>query len=175
MDFVEYSDDAGTKVDVIGVKLAPFNPTSLDAVLIALEMLCINENDIVYDLGCGDGRFLLESLKKCNIQKGVGIEYDSVLVERAISLCKCREGEENQETLNIIHGNVLSVDFSEATALFIYLVPEGMRALRNQLREMLLKGTRIVSYVFSIPDLSPIRIELFKGSTKLYLYTSESL
>ncbi len=44
----------------IGEKLAPFNPTSLEVVAIALEMLQIGASDIVYDLGCGDARFLIE-------------------------------------------------------------------------------------------------------------------
>lgn len=44
----------------VGRKLAPYNPTNLDAVLMALEMLQLNEHDIFYDLGCGDGRLLVE-------------------------------------------------------------------------------------------------------------------
>jgi precorrin-6B methylase 2 len=154
----------------IGQKLAPFNPTHEEAVDIAIDMLSITNQDIVYDLGCGDGRFIMQSLQKIGIKKGVGIEYDSSLVERALDRCNCREGEVNHEILHIIHGNVLDVDFSEADVLFIYLVPEGMRSIQSKLLEMLRKGCRIVTYVFSIPDIAPRRVEVFKGSTKLYLY-----
>lgn len=72
---MEFAADATSKVDgvaaspelaeqgaaqLIGKKLAPYNPTNLDAVHIALEMLELNSSDIFYDLGCGDGRLLVE-------------------------------------------------------------------------------------------------------------------
>ncbi len=44
----------------VGEKLAPYNPTSVDVIAMALELLQLQENDIVYDLGCGDARFLVE-------------------------------------------------------------------------------------------------------------------
>ena len=44
----------------VGPKLAPFNPTNLDAIHVALDLLHLTSNDVVYDLGCGDGRFLIE-------------------------------------------------------------------------------------------------------------------
>lgn len=154
----------------IGQKLAPFNPTHEEAIDVAIEMLSITNQDIVYDLGCGDGRFLMQSLQRRGIKKGVGIEYDSSLVQRALDRCNCKEGEVNHERLHIIHGNVLDVDFSEANVLFIYLVPEGMRSIKSKLLKMLTKGCRIVTYIFSIPGVSPRRVEVFKSSTKLYLY-----
>ncbi len=50
-----------------GPKLAPYNPTNMDAVHIALDMLELSENDVLYDLGCGDGRLLIEveSITQC--------------------------------------------------------------------------------------------------------------
>lgn len=47
---------------IIGTKLAPYNPTNIDAIHIAIDLLKLNSNDILYDLGCGDGRFLIEVL-----------------------------------------------------------------------------------------------------------------
>ena len=89
----------------IGAKLAPFNPTSITAIHIALDMIStvrpVDENDVLYDLGCGDGRFLSEALNKYTFLKGIGIEYDLSLVDRAKTLCKCHE------RIEIIHGNVL--------------------------------------------------------------------
>ena len=113
-----------------GEKLAPFNPTHLDACDIAIGMLNISSEDVVYDLGCGDGRFLLRSLERARICKGVGVEYDSTLVSRAMSCCSCAPNQVNSGRISIVHENVLDVDFSEATALFIYLVPAGIRAIR---------------------------------------------
>lgn len=51
-----------TEQQQIGVKLAPYNPTNIDAVHIALDMLALESSDIFYDLGCGDGRLLIEVL-----------------------------------------------------------------------------------------------------------------
>ena len=154
----------------IGQKLAPFNPTHEDAIKMAIEILSITSSDIVYDLGCGDGRFIIQSYEKKGIKKGVGIEYDRALVEKAQINCKCREDEVNYGKLNIVHSNVLDTDFSEATVLFIYLVPEGIKMLKLKLLDMLNKGCRIATYIFSIPGVKPKRVELFKGITKLYLY-----
>ena len=61
----------------------------------------------------------------------MGIEYDLSLVEKAKTYCKCgNNGELHIDRLLILHENVLDVDFSEASALFIYLVPVGMKAIR---------------------------------------------
>ena len=53
----------------VGEKLAPYNPTNYEALDIAIELLKIQETDIVYDLGCGDGRFLVRVSKICHSSK----------------------------------------------------------------------------------------------------------
>lgn len=113
-----------------GQKLAPFNPTHIDAINLAIDMLSVSSEDTVYDLGCGDGRFLLQCLAYRGICKGVGIEYDYSLVERAVAHCLCGKGQQNASKLQILHENVLDVDFSEATIIFVYLVPDGIKAIR---------------------------------------------
>jgi hypothetical protein len=65
------NDDNNNNNENIGPKLAPYNPTSIEAIYIALELLELKDNDILYDLGCGDGRLLVEvifinkSFKNC--------------------------------------------------------------------------------------------------------------
>jgi len=75
-------------------------------------------------------RFLMQSLSERRIATGVGIEYDSILAEKAREYCLCKPGQEHFGRLKVLHENVLNVDFGEATVLFIYLVPEGIKALR---------------------------------------------
>ena len=72
----------------------------------------------------------------------------------------------------VIHGNVLDFNYSDATALFVYLVPTGMKALRDTLIALMTenKEVRVVTYVFSIPNLEPKQVYVYKLSTKLYLY-----
>lgn len=103
----------------------------------------------------------------------VGVEYDLVYVNKALKLL--HDNSISKEQVSILHDNVLNIDFLEANAIFIYLVPAGMRALRERLIEALRRGVRIVTYVFSIPDLTPIDVKIYKGITKIYLYTQESL
>jgi precorrin-6B methylase 2 len=60
---------------VLGRKLAPYNPTNLDCVTLALNLLDLKQEDILYDLGCGDGRFLVEvPLLNISINLGVGLK-----------------------------------------------------------------------------------------------------
>jgi hypothetical protein len=163
----------------VGKKLAPFNPASAEVVDTALELLQIKDNDVIYDLGCGDARLLVKvgnaeckdqllakgslellriSWRHCNrvsyqiVQacslnptiRAVGIEYDSDIYQRACALV-AGSGLPTEQ-IRVLHDNVLNVDFSEATCIFVYLVPEGMAMLRNSFLEALGRGVRIVSY-----------------------------
>ena len=159
----------------VGRNLAPFNPTNLDCIGLALTMLCMGDNERLFDLGCGDGRFMIEAVRRCPTVQTIGVEYDLALCLRARenvahSLETCQA-----DRCVVIHDNVLNVDLSDATLMFIYLVPEGMKALKDVLVRSLERGARIVTYVFSIPGLIPCEVQLYKGSTKLYLYTSASV
>lgn len=159
----------------VGVKLAPFNPINVACAIIALEMLEISSSiagSKFFDLGCGDGRVLIEACKINGSICAVGIDYDISLCARALKNIK-DHGYELQAT--VLHDNVMDVDIENASYLFIYLVPEGIRAIREKLLAALARDAKVVTYIFSIPDLQPTRIEIYKGSTKLYLYTRSSL
>lgn len=156
----------------IGDKLAPYNPTNIEAVHVAIKMLDIKESDIVFDLGCGDGRFLIEVCKylpSVNI-KCFGVEYDSDLCTRARELIA--QQSDMVDRIKIIHDNVVNVNFAAtATVLFIYLVPEGILRLKENIIAALNNGARVVTYVFSIPGLTPKEVVVYKQSTKIYLYS----
>ena len=161
----EISED---RLETIGLKLAPYNPTNVEAIEVALDLLKIVDDDVIYDLGCGDARFLIQACSKVTKIRCIGIEYDLKYYEKA---CMNVISNNLEDKIKIIHDNVLNINFIEdATVLFIYLVPEGMNKLRENLIKALDKGVRIVTYVFSIPDLSPSQVVLYKGSTKIYLY-----
>eukprot|EP01039_Chlorochromonas_danica_P008387 gene8387-9245_t len=136
----------------IGPKLAPFNPSHEDVVNLALDMMAVRSDDLVYDLGCGDGRVLvqLSGEKACRRfpeVRGVGVEYDLAVAQRAQKLT---EDQELTDRISIIHGNALDIDFSTATAIFLYLLPAGMKALKERLVQALERGVRIVSYGINI-------------------------
>jgi hypothetical protein len=134
-----------------GEKLAPFNPTSDQAITYGLELLNLTPADTLYDLGCGDARFLVEATKRCGVKRCIGIEYDAEFVQvsaaqpathcttRAITSCgrasnrpqppasqKAQHKIEEAgvaDAVSVFHENVLNVDLSDATAIFVYLLP----------------------------------------------------
>lgn len=161
--------------EIIGRKLAPFNPTNLDCIGLALTMLCMGDNERLFDLGCGDGRFVIEAVKMNRTVQAIGVEYDLALCSRARANAKRILDATQAARCVIYHDNVLNIDLSHATSMFIYLVPEGLSALKDALIRSLERGTRIVTYVFSIPGLIPHEVQRYKCSTKLYLYTEESV
>jgi tRNA1(Val) A37 N6-methylase TrmN6 len=108
-----------------GKKLAPFNPTPDEVIDTALALLRIKAGDVVYDLGCGDARFLIAAAKQSDV-KGLGVEYDKQFVEKAQSRI---EESGLEDRITVVHENVLNVDLSPATSIFIYLVPEGMKLI----------------------------------------------
>ena len=159
----------------IGIKLAPYNPTNPEAVVMALSLLALGENEVLYDLGCGDGRFMVEAVKANATVRAVGVEYDSRLCDRATANVSHSLDPAQSVRCAVVNDNVLNVDLSDATAVFVYLVPEGMKALREMLVSLLGRGARVVTYVFSVPGLTPQNVLVYKGSTKLYLYTKDSV
>ena len=128
-------------------KLAPFNPTDLSAQKAALSLLSLTTSDVLYDLGCGDGRFIFSAflsvpggLKKC-----VGIEYDSVYHERCLStLATLPPAASAGGRVEFRHADVTGEEWEDATAIFVYLVPDGLKRIEGKLVEVLARGGRLV-------------------------------
>ena len=149
--------------------LAPYNPTPKEVVDIAIKMLNIQDDDVVYDVGCGKGAFLVEAAKQVkSCERFVGIEYDESLYE------SCKENVQKyhlEDRVHVVKADATKYDFSDATAMFLYLVPNGLRAIYSDLEKRLKDGCRIVSYTFSIPNLKPVKeISTTKAGLKLRLY-----
>jgi tRNA G46 methylase TrmB len=168
---MEESNDNNDVIDNnnkrIGIKLAPYNPSGMEVVDIAIKLLDLQDHDIFYDLGCGDGRLLITSCQLNKLIKCVGIEYDIDIYNKAIELVNKYE---LAEQITILHDNVLNIDFDNATKLFIYLIPDGIKQLKDKLVNALERDVIIVTYVFSIPDIQPNQVIVYKSSTKIYLY-----
>ncbi|CAK4122192.1 unnamed protein product [Aphanomyces euteiches] len=145
--------------------LAPFNPTGDGAIQVAMEMLNPSKDDILYDIGCGDARFLVNVAATIGCTC-VGIEYDETLVGRARALIDQRGVT---HLVSIRHEDATEADFSNATLLFLYLVPKGIQRLLPRLEEARARGIRICTNIFSIPPWTPTRTGEYKG-TKIYLY-----
>ncbi len=151
-------------------KSTVFFPTPEEVVEKMLELADVKEGDVLYDLGCGDGRVLIKAAKERKV-RGVGIEIKAELAEEA----KKRVAKEGLEGLvKIVHGDIFQEDVSEATVVYLYLTTELNAQLRPKLERELKRGTRVVSHQFEIPGWSAVKtegvVDMFGQVHRLYLY-----
>lgn len=130
-----------------------------------MDLAQIGPNDVVYDLGCGDGRIVIAAGKRG--ARGVGIEIDPKLV---------KEATENAQKNNvagrvtIVEQDLFQADFSDATVVVVYLLPSMLMKLRPVFWKTLKPGSRVVSHSFDMGDWKPERSLKVEGRT-IYLWT----
>jgi len=128
-----------------------YEPTPQLIVEELLKMAGVNRNDVVYDLGCGDGRFVITAAKKYGA-RGVGIDIDPERI---------KESNQNAriagvlDKVKFIEGDLFETDFREATVVALYLLPDLNMQLRPKLLQDLKPGSRVVSYEFDMYDWQP--------------------
>lgn len=144
---------------------APWWRTSDEKIRKALKLAGVKRGDIVYDLGSGDGRSLIIVAKEFGA-KGVGIEIDPL--RYFISTLLLRRNRVSDK-VKILRKNFFSVDISEATVVFLYLVPKALEKLRPKLLRELKPGTKIVSIKYEI-DLPVVKEISYLGKFKIRLY-----
>jgi cyclopropane fatty-acyl-phospholipid synthase-like methyltransferase len=144
----------------------PYVPTSSEVVEAMLDMAQVTKNDVVYDLGCGDGRIVITAAKKYGAT-AVGVDKDPERIEEANANAR-REGVTDQ--VKFIEQNLFEVDFSEANVVTLYLLPSVNLKLRPKLLETLKPGTRIVSHAFTMGDWEPEK-QVDIGGTTIYFWT----
>jgi ribosomal protein L11 methylase PrmA len=114
-------------------------------------MANVTKNDVVYDLGCGDGRIVIAAAQKHGA-RGVGIDINPVRVQ---------EAQENAKTAGVTDRvkfftqDLFETDLSEASVVTLYLLPSVNLKLRPKLLKELKPGTRIVSHSFDMGDWKP--------------------
>jgi tRNA G37 N-methylase Trm5 len=145
----------------------PYVPTPDEVVDKMLTMAKVNRNDVVYDLGCGDGRIVITAAKKYGA-RGVGIDLNPERIKEANeNLKKAGVGDR----VKFMVGDLFEADFSEATVVTLYLLPQVNQALRPQLWRQLKAGTRVVSHAFDMgAEWPPQRTETVDGRT-VYMWT----
>jgi len=145
----------------------PFIPTSLDTARRMLELAKVGPQDVVYDLGCGDGRILVMAAEMFGAKKAVGYEIRG-------DLCKNAELEVEAhnlgERVTVVNGDLFDADLSEATVITLYLSYGANKALEPKLRSEIRSGTRVVSHDFEIPGWrSKRKVKLHGDSIYLYI------
>ncbi|PSN76286.1 SAM-dependent methyltransferase, partial [filamentous cyanobacterium CCP4] len=129
----------------------------------------LSADDVVYDLGCGDGRLLIQSALDYGVQ-GVGIDVDPALLAQARDRAR-QAGVDDR--LEFIQGNLFESDLRDATVVLIYLLPHLNLRLRSRLQTQLRSGSRIVSHMFDMGDWPPsltLRLEPSEEDSVLYLW-----
>jgi protein-L-isoaspartate O-methyltransferase len=136
----------------------PFITTPPEVVERMLQVAQVRPDDLVIDLGSGDGRIVLAAAQKFGA-RGVGIEFDAALV------AKSREQAQRlklQERVSFVEGDVLVADISRASVVTVYLLPALMVKLQHRFLDELAPGTRIVSHAFTMAGWTPDRSETVK-------------
>jgi SAM-dependent methyltransferase len=143
----------------------PFVPTPPEVVTEMLKLANVHKGDLLYDLGCGDGRIVIAAAEKFGA-RGVGIDIDPERI---------KEAQENAQKAGVadrvkfVQQNLFEADVSKATVVTLYLLSEVNLKLRPKLLKELRPGTRIVSHSFDMGDWKPDKqVEI--GWRKLYFW-----
>jgi cyclopropane fatty-acyl-phospholipid synthase-like methyltransferase len=137
----------------------PFVPSPMLVVERMLKLAEVKKEDVIYDMGSGDGRILIQAAKRYGA-RGVGIDLNPILVEQAKSKA-AEEGVSHLVEFRAADG--LTVDISEATVVTLYMFKWFNNQIRPKLQH-LKPGARIVAHDFDIDDWKPIKIEYVNPS-----------
>ena len=148
------------KLDVWYVATAP------ETVDRMLDVAGVRPGDVVYDLGCGDGRMVIAAAKKFGT-RGVGVDLDPARIREARANAQ-RAGVDKSITFKV--ADLFETDLREATVVMIYLLPKVNRRLKPKLFAELQPGARVVSHDFDMgPDWPPDRYVKF-GNDDIYMW-----
>jgi ribosomal protein L11 methylase PrmA len=143
----------------------PFVPTPENVVAQMLELAKVGPKDVVYDLGCGDGRIVIAAARRYGA-RGVGIDIDPQRIQES------RANAYNagvSTRVQFREGDLFKTDIRAASVVTLYLLPSLNLRLRPKLLEELKPGTRIVSYGFDMGDWKPAAVREI-GSSTIYLW-----
>jgi ribosomal protein L11 methylase PrmA len=144
-----------------------FVPTPQEVVDAMLKLAKVTKNDVVYDLGSGDGRIPITAAKTYGA-RGVGIDIDPQRIKEATENLKTAAVGDRVKFLN---QDLFTTDISEATVVTLYLLPSLNLKLMPKLNKELKPGTRIVSHAFDMGDAKPTETLNVNGRT-IYFWTT---
>lgn len=142
---------------------SPWSPwwrTNKKVAKAACRLAKITNKDIVYELGSGDGEFILTAGSDFRAKKAVGIEIDHTRYLVSILKQKTRD----VKNVKFIRRDFKKVKLNDATVVYFYLVPAVIKRIMPKLKTELKPGTKIVSFRYKVP------LKLIKKANRLYLY-----
>jgi len=142
-----------------------FVPTPNETVEKMLELAKVTAKDVVYDLGCGDGRIVITAAQKYRA-RGVGIDIDPQRIAEARDNARKAKVD---KLVRIVEADLFEADISEATVVTLYLLTRLNAKLQPKLLKELKPGTRVVSHAFDMGDWKPEQTATV-GSSTVYLW-----
>ena len=147
--------DEGTTIELFlgshgradAVDLAPWVPTPALVVDRMLELASVTGKDVVYDIGCGDGRIVITAARRYGA-RGVGIDIDKAMIEESE---RDAESAGVERQVKFICMDATKADISEATVVSLYLLPESNALMRPLLEAQLRPKSRVVCHNYTIP------------------------
>jgi SAM-dependent methyltransferase len=136
-----------------------------------LDIGKVRAGDVVYDLGCGDGRMVIAAAKKFGT-RGVGIDLDPARIKEARANAKA-QGVDKLVTFRV--ADLFQADLREATVVMLYLLPEVNRRLKPKLFAELAPGARVVSHDFDMGRDWPADRSVNLGSDGIYMWVMPPL
>lgn len=148
----------------------PYQPTEMEVVRAMLQLGSVKAGDVVYDLGCGDGRIVITAARDRGA-RGVCVDIDPQRIA---------EARDNARRVGVAHRirfltqDLFETDISEATAVMLFLWPDVNLALRPKLLRELKPGARVVSHMHDMGEWKPQKTVRVSGSDRervVYLWT----
>jgi ubiquinone/menaquinone biosynthesis C-methylase UbiE len=136
------------------LSIAPFVQTPLEVAKKMLDLSQIKSGEVLYDLGCGDGRLIILAAKEAGA-RATGIELREDLIERARTEIKRLNLEDK---VSVIRGNFFDVPITDADVVTLYLTSSANERLRPKLEAELKSGARVVSHDFKVPGWKPCAV-----------------
>jgi Methyltransferase domain len=149
----------------------PYVPTPQSVVDAMLKVAKVGKNDVLYDLGSGDGRIVVTAAQKFGTQ-GVGIDIDPQRIAEANQNAQ-KAGVSDR--VKFVQQDLFNTDLSKATVVTLYLLPDINLKLRPKLFKELKPGTRIVSHAFHMGDWKPQQTLNVDGKTIYYWVVPENI
>ncbi len=154
----------------MGPTRVPFVPTPTTIVHEMLSLADVSPDDMLYDLGCGDGRIPILAAMEWWVRRAYCVEDNPFLARIARSLA---EASGVGDRVRVIEKSMFDVQLTDATVVTLFLITSANEALRPMLEEELRRGVRIVSNVFEVPGWVPRRVLPYyiEGHvSRIYLY-----
>ena len=152
--------------------VAPYVPTPHNVVDTMLTLVEAGADDVVYDLGCGDGRILMAAIEDFGAKKAVGYDLNPKMCGRV----RLKVDEKGlSDRIEVVNGNFFLADLSGASVVTLYLTTSGNSKLRPKFEEELAPGSRVVSHDFPIHGWTTVKRDppehYVVGSHKIYVYS----